>query len=61
MELQARGALRFVELRYFGGLSVKKTAEVLDVSPQTVMRDWNLAKGWLTRELSQTPNARLLS
>ena len=40
-----------VELRYFGGLSVKETAEVLDVSPQTVMRDWNIAKAWLTREL----------
>jgi len=41
-----------VELRYFGGLSVKETADVLDVSPQTVMRDWKVAKAWLARELS---------
>jgi RNA polymerase sigma factor (TIGR02999 family) len=40
-----------VELRFFGGLSVGETAEVLDVSPQTVMRDWRLARAWLTREL----------
>ena len=40
-----------VELRYFGGLSVKETAAVLNVSQQTVMRDWKLAKAWLTREL----------
>jgi RNA polymerase sigma factor (TIGR02999 family) len=40
-----------VELRYFGGLSVEETAEVLKVSPVTVMRDWNIAKAWLAREL----------
>ena len=40
-----------VELRFFGGLSVKETAEVLKVSPETVMRDWKLAKAWLRREL----------
>jgi RNA polymerase sigma factor (TIGR02999 family) len=40
-----------VELRYFGGMSVEETAEVLRVSPVTVMRDWNLAKAWLAREL----------
>lgn len=40
-----------VELRYFGGLSVKETAEVLKVSPVTVARDWELAKAWLAREL----------
>jgi RNA polymerase sigma-70 factor (ECF subfamily) len=43
---------RVVELRFFGGLSVKETAEVLHISPQTVMRDWNLAKVWLLRELA---------
>jgi RNA polymerase sigma factor (TIGR02999 family) len=43
---------RIVELRYFGGLSIKETAEVLRVSPGTVMRDWTLAKAWLYRELS---------
>ena len=41
-----------VELRYFGGLSVEETAEALQVSPETVMRDWRLAKAWLLRELS---------
>jgi RNA polymerase sigma factor (TIGR02999 family) len=40
-----------VEMRYFGGLSVEETAEVLCVSPQTVMRDWKLARAWLMREL----------
>jgi RNA polymerase sigma factor (TIGR02999 family) len=40
-----------VELRYFGGLSVKETAEFLNVSPETVMRDWKFAKAWLAREL----------
>lgn len=40
-----------VELRFFGGLSVKETAEVLNVSPETVYRDWRLAKDWLLSEL----------
>jgi RNA polymerase sigma factor (TIGR02999 family) len=42
-----------VEMRFFGGLSVEETAEVLRVSPDTVMRDWRLAKAWLLRELSE--------
>jgi RNA polymerase sigma factor (TIGR02999 family) len=42
---------RVVELRYFGGLSVDETATVLAVSPETVMRDWNMAKTWLHRAL----------
>jgi RNA polymerase sigma-70 factor (ECF subfamily) len=42
---------RVVELRFFGGLSVEETANVLAVSPETVMRDWKLAKAWLMREL----------
>ena len=42
-----------VELRFFGGLSVQETADVLKVSPETVMRDWKTAKVWLLRELSQ--------
>ena len=42
---------RVVELRFFGGLSIEETAEVLAVSPQTVMRDWKLARAWLTEEL----------
>ena len=40
-----------MELRFFGGLSVEETAEVLHVSPDTVKRDWRLAKLWLLREL----------
>jgi RNA polymerase sigma factor (TIGR02999 family) len=40
-----------IELRFFGGLSVDETAGVLAVSPQTVMRDWKLARAWLMREL----------
>ncbi len=43
---------RVVELRYFGGLSVEETAEVLNVSTITVARDWNMAKAWLAREIS---------
>ncbi len=43
---------RVVELRYFGGLSVEETADVLKISPDTVLRDWRLAKVWLLRELS---------
>jgi RNA polymerase sigma factor (TIGR02999 family) len=43
---------RVVELRFFGGLSVEETAEVLKISPVTVMRDWGLAKAWLLRELA---------
>ncbi len=42
---------RVVELRFFGGLSVEETAEVLRVSPETVMRDWKVAKAWLRREM----------
>jgi RNA polymerase sigma factor (TIGR02999 family) len=44
---------RVVELRYFGGLSVDETAQVLGISPETVTRDWRMAKSWLLRELSQ--------
>ena len=42
-----------VELRYFGGLSVEEAAEVLEVAPITVMRDWKLAKTWILRRLSE--------
>ena len=41
-----------VELRFFGGLSVEETAEVLKISTPTVMRDWSMARAWLYRELS---------
>ncbi len=40
---------RVVELRFFGGLDIKETAEALKVSPATVLRDWNMAKAWLYR------------
>jgi RNA polymerase sigma factor (TIGR02999 family) len=44
---------RVVELRFFGGFSVEETAAVLGVSPQTVLRDWRLAKAWLQREMKR--------
>jgi RNA polymerase sigma-70 factor (ECF subfamily) len=44
--------VRVVEMRFFGGLSVEETAEVLKISPVTVMRDWSTAKAWLYRELT---------
>ncbi len=51
-QFDARKA-KVIELRFFGGLSVEETAEALQISPQSVMRDWKLAKAWLMRELSQ--------
>ena len=51
-EMDPRKA-RVIELRFFGGLSVEETAEVLKISPQSVMRDWKLAKAWLMRELAK--------
>ena len=42
---------KVIELRFFGGLTVEETAELLQISPQSVMRDWRLARAWLTREL----------
>jgi RNA polymerase sigma factor (TIGR02999 family) len=50
--LDARKA-RVVELRFFGGLSVDETAEVLNISSESVMRDWRLAKPWLAREVAR--------
>jgi RNA polymerase sigma factor (TIGR02999 family) len=44
---------RVVELKFFGGLSVEETSEVLNISKETVARDWRLAKAWLLRELSE--------
>jgi len=52
-EIDERQA-RLVELRYFGGLSIEETAEVMQTSPATVKRDWTLAKAWLHRELSDS-------
>lgn len=48
---------RVVELRYFSGLTLNEIAEVIPVSPETVMRDWKIAKACLTRELARTGNA----
>lgn len=44
---------KVVELRFFGGLSVEETAEVLKISPQSVMRDWKMARAWLMAELAR--------
>jgi RNA polymerase sigma-70 factor (ECF subfamily) len=46
---------RLVELRFFGGLSVEETASFLGTSPRTVLREWQLAKAWLLRELKRRP------
>src|SRR6266511_2763186 len=44
---------RIVEVRYFGGVNVEESAEVLQTSPRTVMREWNLSRAWLHRELNR--------
>ena len=44
---------KVIEMRFFGGLSVEETAEVLRISPDTVMRDWKMAKSWLVAELAK--------
>lgn len=49
---------RVVELRFFGGLSVEETAEVLEVSEETVTRDWKMAKTWLFREITRRATGR---
>jgi RNA polymerase sigma factor (TIGR02999 family) len=54
-EMDRRKA-QVVELRFFGGLSVKEVAEVLKVSEETVMRDWRLAKVWLLRQVGREEN-----
>jgi RNA polymerase sigma-70 factor, ECF subfamily len=53
-QFDARKA-KVIELRFFGGLSVEETADALRISPQSVMRDWKLAKAWLMRELNREP------
>jgi RNA polymerase sigma factor (TIGR02999 family) len=52
-QIDARKA-RVIELRFFAGLSVEETAVALNVSPQTVMRDWKLARAWMMRELKKS-------
>jgi RNA polymerase sigma factor (TIGR02999 family) len=51
-EIDPRKA-KVIELRFFGGLSVEETAEVLKISPQSVMRDWKMARAWLLTELAR--------
>lgn len=46
---------QIVELRYFSGLTIEETAEILHLSPATVKSDWNVAKAWLRREITQAP------
>lgn len=50
---QGERRAKVVELRYFAGLSIEETAEVLGLSPATVKQDWTLAKAWLLREMSR--------
>ena len=45
---------RIIELRFFGGLTIEETAEVLDLSPATIKREWSTAKAWLYHELAKT-------
>ncbi len=56
-KLDARKS-RVIELRFFGGLTVEETAVILKVSPDTVMRDWRLAKAWLQRAMRGARHAR---
>jgi RNA polymerase sigma factor (TIGR02999 family) len=55
-EIDPRKA-RVIELRFFAGLSVEETAGVLGISPQSVLRDWKLARVWLMREMRRKPGA----
>jgi len=50
---------RVVELRFFAGLTVEETAEVLKVSANTILRDWNMAKAWLYREIAMSKTTRV--
>jgi len=56
LELIDERKCRVVELRFFSGLSVEETAEALNTSTITVIRDWNMAKAWLARELTHVPH-----
>jgi RNA polymerase sigma factor (TIGR02999 family) len=49
---------KIVELRFFGGLTVEETAEVLEISPATVKREWRIAKAWIARELQREKDAK---
>jgi RNA polymerase sigma factor (TIGR02999 family) len=60
-ELSRRDAqqVKIVELRFFGGLTIEEAAEVLEISPATVKRDWTMAKAWLTREVRRGPSGKI--
>jgi RNA polymerase sigma factor (TIGR02999 family) len=60
LEQKYPGKSRLVELRYFGGLTIEETAEVLHISPTTVKRDWLTAKAWLARAMGAGRGAALL-
>jgi RNA polymerase sigma factor (TIGR02999 family) len=49
---------RIVELRFFAGLSIEETAEVMDLSPATIKREWNTARAWLFREMTRNQTIR---
>ena len=59
LELLDPQQARIVELRFFGGMTVEETAEVLGVSPRTVKRDWAVARAWLHGELSRSNDSEL--
>jgi RNA polymerase sigma factor (TIGR02999 family) len=59
-QFDARKA-KVVELRYFGGMEVEEIAEALQVHPNTVVRDWRLAKAWLKREVAEADREKLSS
>lgn len=49
---------RIVECRYFAGYNIEETAEILDISPATVKRDWTLARAWLFNQIHQIDNPK---
>lgn len=57
LEQQKPRAAKVVQLRFYGGLSVERVAEMLDVSPRTVELDWSFARAWLFRELTEDPTS----
>lgn len=57
LEAKDERLCRVVECRYFGGLTIAETADVLGISPATVKRDWQMAKAWLRRELLDEPQS----
>jgi RNA polymerase sigma-70 factor (ECF subfamily) len=48
---------RIIELRFFGGLSIEETAEIMKIAPVTVTREWRAARAWLRREMSSSESS----